>query len=150
MIEGKEHRTIEELTMKDSDSDAMKDVPKSILSYLDEERAQVLKKWNFRVAKIDDSQLWLETLDEFISVKLLVRHQDKEIVYDARLHSFSLGYDVHLKEDMLHNAEKLDSIAGAIGEWKYQESVYELWFVVQWIKIWARRNGFVAKRGIVK
>jgi hypothetical protein len=133
-----------------SDSNTAKMVPKSILSFLDEERVHVLKKWNFRVAKIDDSQLWLETLDEFISVKLLVRHQEMEIVYDVSLHSFSLGYEVHLKEEMLHNAERLDSIAGAIGKWKYQESIYELWFVVLWIKIWARRNGFIVKRGILR
>jgi len=144
------HRTMEELTTKDSNSATAKMVPKSILSFLDEERVHVLKKWNFRVVKIDDSQLWLETLDGFISVRLLVRHQNMEIVCDVSLHSFSLGYEVHLKEEMLHNAEKLDSIAGAIGEWRYQESAYELWFVVLWIKIWARRNGFVAKRGILR
>jgi hypothetical protein len=136
--------------MKDSDSTITKEVPKSILSFLDEERAHVLKKWNFRVAKIDDSQLLLESLDGFISVRLLASRQDKEIVYDVSLHSFSLGYEVHLKEEMLHNAERLDSIAGAIGEWKYQESVYELWFVILWIKIWARRNGLTAKRGILR
>jgi hypothetical protein len=141
---------LRESTMKDSDSAAAKEVPKSILSFLDEERTHVLKKWNFRVAKIDDSQLLLESLDGFVSVRVLVRHQDMEIVYDVSLHSFSLGYEVHLKEEMLHNAEKLDTIAGAIGEWKYRESVYELWFVVLWIKIWARRNGFTAKRGIVR
>jgi hypothetical protein len=150
MIERENHSTIEELTVKDSDSSAVKEIPKAILSFLDEERAHVLKKWNFRVAKIDDSQLWLETLDGFILVKLLVRYQEMEIAYDVSLHSFSLGYVVHLKEEMLHNAEKLDSIAGAIGEWKYRESVYELWFVVLWIKIWARRNGFVAKRIILR
>jgi hypothetical protein len=125
-------------------------VPKSMLSFLDEERAHVLNKWNFRVAKIDDSQLWLETLDGFISVRLRVHYQDMEIVYDVSLHSFSLGYEVHLKEEILDNSEKLDLIAGAIGEWKYQESVHELWFVALWIKIWARRNGFVARRGIVR
>jgi hypothetical protein len=141
---------MEELAMRGSDSANAKTVPRSILSFVDEERAHVLKKWNFRVAKIDDSQLWLESLDEFIAVRLLIRHQDMEIVYDVSLQSFSLGYKVHLKEEMLHNAEKLDSIAGAIGEWKYKESVYELWFVVLWIKIWARRNGFVAKRGILR
>jgi hypothetical protein len=138
------------LTTEDSDSTIAKTVPKSILSFLDEERAHVLKKWNFRVAKIDDSQLWLETLDGFIAVRLLVHYQSMEIVYDVSLHSFSLGYEVHLKEEMFHNAEKLDSIAGAIGEWKYQESVYELWFVILWIRIWARRNGFVVKRGILR
>lgn len=136
--------------MKNSDSAAAKMVPKSILSFFDEERVRVLKKWNFRVAKIDDSQLWLETLDGFIAVRLLVHHKATEIVYDVCLHSFSLGYDVHLKEGVLDNAEKLDSIAGAIGEWKYQESVYELWFVALWIRIWARRNGFVTKRGILR
>jgi len=125
-------------------------VPKLILSFLDEERAHMLNKWNFLVAKIDDSRLWLETLDGFILVKLLVRYKNMEIVYDVILHSFSLGQDVHLKEEIFDNPEKLDSIAGAIGEWKYQESVHDLWFVALWIKMWARRNGFVAKRGIVR
>jgi hypothetical protein len=141
---------MEEYTIKNYDSATAKNVPKTILSFIDEERGHVLKKWNFRVAKIDDSQLWLESLDGFISVRLLVRHQSMEIVYDVSLQSFSLGYEVHLKDEMLHNAEKLDSIAGAIGEWKYQESVYELWFVVLWIRIWGRRNGYVAKRGILR
>jgi activator of HSP90 ATPase len=140
---------VEEL-ITNSDSTAAKMVPKSILAFLDKERAHVLKKWNFRVVKIDDSQLWFETLDGFVSVRLLVRHQDMEIVYDVSLHSFSLGYEVHLKEEMLNSAEKLDLIAGAVGGWKYQESVYELWFIVLWIKIWARRNGFVAKRRILR
>ncbi len=140
---------MEESALKNSGSDTEK-VTKSILSFIDEERAHVLKKWNFRVAKIDDSQLWLESLDGFILVRLLVRHHEMIINYDVTIHSFSLGYDVHLKEEIFHNAEKLDSIAGAIGEWKYQESVHEVWFIVQWIKTWAGRNHFVATGRVLR
>jgi hypothetical protein len=110
----------------------------------------VLESRNFLVTKTDDSRLWLETSDESIAVRLLVNYQTKEIIFDVRIHSSFLGWYVHLKEETLDNLEKLDSIVGAISGWKHEESVKELWFLVLWIKTWARRNGFLPKRKILR
>lgn len=110
----------------------------SVLALVEE---HVLKGSNFRVCKIDDSQLWLETFDRFISVRLMVRYRTWEMLYDV----FSPKYDVHLNEETIEDVERLDSLAEAKGKWYYEKSIEDLWFVLDWIKLWAGKNGFTLK-----
>jgi hypothetical protein len=111
----------------------------TVLAFLEE---HVLKSSNFRVCKIDDSQLWLETLDGFISVRLIVHYGTGEMLYDV----FSPKYDVHLNEETIEDVERLDSLAEETGKWHYEKSIEDLWFVLDWIKLWTRKNGFTLKK----
>jgi len=97
---------------------------------------------NLRVSKIDDSQFWLETSDGFISVKLIVRYDTREILYDV----FSPKYDVHLKEATINDVEKLEKTAEVTGKWRYEKSIEDLWLVLDWIKLWTRANGFEIRK----
>jgi hypothetical protein len=65
-----------------------------------------------------------------------------EMLYDV----FSPKYDVHLNEEMIEDVERLDSLAEATGKWYYEKSIEDLWFVLDWIKLWARKNGFTLKK----
>jgi hypothetical protein len=101
---------------------------KSVLDFLEE---HVLNDSNFRVYEVGNSQLWLETMDGFISVRLIVCYQTQEILYDI----FSPKYDVHLKEATVEDVERLDSVAEVAGKWEYEKSIEDSWFLIDWIKL---------------
>jgi hypothetical protein len=125
--------------MKHSQSTIVMAATNSISTFLEKHAP---KGSNLRVSKIDDSQFWLETSDGFISVKLIVRYETREILYDV----FSPKYDVHLKEATISDVEKLEEIAEVTGKWRYEKSIEDLWLVLDWIKLWARANGFEIRR----
>jgi hypothetical protein len=125
--------------MKCSQSTMVMTAANSMSTFLEK---HVLKRSNLKVYKIDDSQFWLETSDGFISVRLIVRYETREILYDV----FSPKYDVCLKEATIDDVEKLEAIAEATGKWRYEKSIEDLWFLLDWIKLWARENGFDIRR----
>jgi hypothetical protein len=128
-----------EQIMKHSQSTAALTATDSLLAFLKE---NVLKGSNLRVSKVDDSQLWLETLDEFVSLRLIMCYETRQILYDI----FSPKCDLHLKEETVEDVERLDSVAEIKGKWKYEKSIEDLWFVLDWIRVWARKDGFVLKK----
>jgi hypothetical protein len=109
-----------------------------VLSLLDE---KLLTGSNFRVYRSSESELWLETLDGFISVKIFVDYSSREILYDV----FSPRYDVYLREENLGDIEKLDSIAEINRKWEHEKSIEGLWLALDRIKLWARKNRFNIK-----
>jgi hypothetical protein len=121
--------------VKRSQSTIMMKAQKSILTFLEE---HALKGSNLRIHKINDSHFWLETLDRFISARFVVDENARAILYDI----FSPKYDAHLKETTLTDVEKLDSAIETMGKWRYEKSIEDLWFALDWIKVWARENGF--------
>lgn len=128
-----------EQIMKHSQSTAVLKTTASLLAFLNE---NVLNGSNLRVSKVNDSQLWLETLDGFVSLRLIMYYEIRQVFYDV----FSPKCDLHLKEETVEDVERLDAIAEAKGKWKYEKSIEDLWFVLDWIRIWARKNGFVLKK----
>jgi hypothetical protein len=121
--------------VKRSQLTIMMKAPKSVLTFLKE---HALKGSNLRIHKVSDSQFWLETLDKFISARFVVDENVRAIFYDI----FSPKYDAHLKEATLTDVEKLDSTIEIMGKWRYEKSIEDLWFALDWIKVWARENGF--------
>jgi hypothetical protein len=109
--------------------------PNSVVTFLEE---HALKGSNLRVHEIDDSHFWLETLDTFLSARFVVDDNARAILYDV----FSPKYDAHLKETTLADVEKLDSTIETMGRWLYEKSIEDLWFALDWIKVWARKNRF--------
>jgi hypothetical protein len=128
--------------MKHSQSTIAAMTSNSVLAFLEE---HVLNGSNFRVYEAGNSQLWLETMDGFISVRLIVCYQTREILYDI----FSPKYHMHLKEATVEDVERLDSVAEAAGKWEYEKSIEDSWFVLDWIKLWARKNGFTPKKAFL-
>jgi hypothetical protein len=106
-----------------------------VLSSLDD---KLLTGLNMRVYRSSDSELWLEALDGFISVKIFVDYSNREILYDV----FSPRYDVYLREENLGDVEKLDSIAEINGKWEHEKSIEGLWLALDRIRLWARKNRF--------
>jgi hypothetical protein len=110
----------------------------AVLTILDD---KLLTSLNLRVYKSSDSEVWLETPDGFISVKIFVDYPNREISYDV----FSPKYDVHLREKNLENVEKLDSIAEINRKWEYEKSIEGLWLALDRIRLWAQKNRFNVK-----
>lgn len=128
-----------EQIMKHSQSTAALTATASLLAFLNE---NVLKGSNLTVSKVADSQLWLETLDGFVSLRLIMCYEARQIFYDI----FSPKCDLHLKEETVEDVERLDSVAELKGKWRYEKSIEDLWLVLDWIHIWARKDGFLLKK----
>jgi hypothetical protein len=107
----------------------------AFLTFLEE---NALMGSRVKAYKIGHSEFWLETSDGFISARLVMNADMREILYDV----FSPMYDTHLKEETLDDVERLDSIVELAGNWQYEKSIEDLWLALDWIKLWARRNDF--------
>ena len=137
----------EERTVDRSHPNAEKTNPKSLLSFLEEERIRHGSKApSFIVSKIDDSQLWLETTDGFILMKLIIHYETREVLYDICARSATPICDMHLTEETMDNLKKLDLVVGAIGKWQHQKSIDDLWFIFHWIKVWTKRNRLLMEK----
>jgi hypothetical protein len=133
--------------VKHSHATVEKTSPKSLLAFLEEERIRHGSKApNFIVSKIDDSQLWLESIDGFIFMKLLIHYETQEMLYDVCARSTSPKCDMHLTEEIINDLGKLDLVVGAIGKWQHEESIDDLWFIFHWIRIWTKRKRLRMKR----
>lgn len=102
---------------------------------------KLLTGLNVRVYKSSDSELWLEALGGFISVKILVDYPNHLILYDI----FSPKYDVHLREKTLVDIEKSYSTSEINGKREYEKSIEGLWLALEQIRLWARKNRFNIK-----
>jgi hypothetical protein len=113
----------------------MIDLASSLLNFLKEERI------NMKFKTVTDSEFWLEGPYGFLTAKFRVNHDAHRVSYDL----FSPKYDVHLKEEVLRDVERLDMIMEEKGKWDYEKSIEELWLVLDSVKVWARQEGFAVK-----
>jgi hypothetical protein len=99
------------------------------------------EKIKMKLQKISDSDFWLESQDGFMTIKFVMDMDKHEILYDV----FSPKYDVHLKEETLRDAERLDFIAEEARKWKYEKSIENFWLILDCVKLWAQKNEFYIK-----
>jgi hypothetical protein len=99
------------------------------------------EKLDMTLREISDSEFWLESSDGFLTARFFVNQDTRSILYDI----FSPRYDLHLKEETLKDAEKLDSIIEEKGEWEYEKPIEYLWLLLDAAKLWAQKNGFRIK-----
>ena len=111
------------------------DLVSNLLNFLREERIKM------ELRKTSDSEFWLESPDGFMTVRFFVDEGAHEIVYDV----FSPKYDVYLKEETLRDVERLDLIAEETGKWEYEKSIEDFWWILDCIKMWARKKKFDVK-----
>ena len=94
-----------------------------------------------KLRMISNSEFWLEGPYDFLTAKFHVDERNHQVLYDL----FSPKYDVHLKEEILRDVEKLDAIMEEKGKWNYEKSIEDLWLVLDCIKLWAQKNRFGLK-----
>lgn len=87
-----------------------------------------------KLQKISDSEFWLESPEASVVAKFII--DSDEILYDV----FSPEYDVHLNEEAIKDVEALDFFAEAQKDWKLEESVEDLWLILDQVKFWAEKN----------
>jgi hypothetical protein len=107
----------------------------NVINFLEKEKTKM------KLQRTSDSGFWLESEDGFMVVKFVVDQEAGEILYDI----FSPKYDVHLKEELLKDVERLDFIAEESRKWEYERSIEDFWLVLDSIRVWARKNGFNIK-----
>ena len=108
------------------------DLVSNILKFLRKERIKM------KLRMISDSEFWVEGPYGFLTAKFRVDEGNRQVLYDL----FSPKYDVHLKEEILRDVEKLDMIVEERGKWDYEKSIEDLWLVLDCIKLWAQKNMF--------
>ncbi len=91
--------------------------------------------------KTSDTEFWLETSDGFIIVKFIVDVTVQEILYDM----FSPKYDKHLKFESLKDVEKLEFIEEEHRTLEHKKSIEDVWFALEWVRLWAHKNNFGVK-----
>lgn len=111
------------------------DLMSNILDFLKQEGI------NMKLRTISNSEFWLEGPYGFLTAKFRVDECNHHVFYDV----FSPKYDVHLKEEVLEDVEKLDMIVEEKGKWDYEKSIEDLWLVLDCLKLWARENKFSVK-----
>lgn len=99
------------------------------------------EKIKMKLQKTTNSMFWLESQDGFMTIKFDMDENKHEILYDV----FSPKYDVHLREETLRDVERLDFIAEEAGKWEYEKSIEAFWLILDWVKLWAQKNGFHIK-----
>jgi hypothetical protein len=107
----------------------------NLLDFLKEQRI------NMELRKTSNSDFWLESPDGFITIKFFINENKHEVQYDV----FSPKYDVHLKEETLKDAERLDFIAEETRKWEYEKSIEDFLLILDCIKLWAQKNRFHTK-----
>jgi len=111
------------------------DLVSNLLNFLRDERIKM------ELRKTSDSDFWLESHDGFMTIKFVMDESKHEILYDI----FSPKYDVHLREETLRDAERLDLIAEETGKWEYEKPIEDFWLILDCVKLWAQKNGFRTK-----
>jgi hypothetical protein len=111
------------------------DLISNLLAFLREERIKM------ELRKTSNSDFWLESPDGFMTVKFVMDEDKHEILYDV----FSPKYDVHLREETLRDAERLDFIAEEDGRWEYEKSIEDFLLILDCANLWAHKNGFRVK-----
>jgi hypothetical protein len=107
----------------------------NLLDFLREERIRM------ELQKTSNSDFWLESPDGFMTIKFFLNENKREVRYDV----FSPKYDVHLKEETLKDAERLDFIAEEARKWEYEKSIEDFLLILDYVKLWAQKNGFRIK-----
>ena len=96
------------------------------------------EKIDFLVSEDNSSEFWLDDLKSSITVRFKVNIPEHRILYDV----YSPEFSVHLKEENIKDVEQLEFLAEEHRRWKIAESIEDIWLVLEWIKIWARKNRF--------
>ncbi len=107
----------------------------NLLTFMESEKIKM------KLQKASDSDFWLESQDGFMTIKFVMDEDKHEIFYDV----FSPKYDVHLREETLRDAEKLDFIAEEARRWEYEKSIEDFLLILDFVKLWAQKNGFGTK-----
>ncbi len=107
----------------------------NLLTFMESEKIKM------KLQKTSDSDFWLESQDGFMTIKFIMGENKHEIFYDV----FSPKYDVHLREENLRDAERLDFIAEEARRWEYEKSIEEFLLILDCVKLWAQKNGFHIK-----
>ena len=94
-----------------------------------------------KLQKTSNSDFWLESQDGFMTIKFVMDEDKPEILYDV----FSPEYDVHLREETLRDAERLDFIAEEARRWEYEKTIEDFLLILDYVKLWAQKNGFRTK-----
>lgn len=108
------------------------DLVSNLLDFLKKEKIKM------ELRKISDPEFWLESPDESITAKFVIDDNAREILYDV----YSTEYYVHLKEETIRDVETLDFIAEEHRQWKFVETVENIWLILDRIKLWARKKDF--------
>jgi hypothetical protein len=96
------------------------------------------EKLHFSLSEEYPSDFWLDEPQGSITVRFRIDVPHHEISYDV----YSPEYSVHLKEETLKDAERLEFIAEEHRRWRMAEIIEDIWLVLDLIKIWARQNDF--------
>lgn len=96
------------------------------------------EKIDFSISEDNSSEFWLDALKSSITVRFKINSPEHQILYDV----YSPEYSVHLKEETLKDAERLEFLAEENRRWKIAENIEDIWLVLDQIKLWARRNNF--------
>ncbi len=111
------------------------DLVSNVVKFIREERIKM------KLRRTSDSEFWLEGPYGFLTAKFHVDEGNHQVLYDL----FSPKYDVHLKEEILRDVEKIDTIVEEKGKWDYEKSIEDLWLVLDCVKLWAQENRFSVK-----
>jgi hypothetical protein len=107
----------------------------NVVDFLEKEKIKI------KLQKTSDVEFWLESQDGFLATRFIINQETRNILYDI----FSPKSDVHLREESLRDVERLDLIAEETRKWEYENSIEDLWLVLDCVRIWARKNGFTVK-----
>jgi hypothetical protein len=111
------------------------DLVPSLLEFMKKEKIDMI------LHEVSDSEFWLESSDGFLTAKFVMNQDDRLILYDL----FSPKFDVHFKEEILRDVEKLDSIIEEKREWDYEKPIENLWLLLDAARLWAKKNRFRVK-----
>ncbi len=96
------------------------------------------EKINMRVIEISDSEIWVENSDEFLTIKFVLDEIAHKIGYDI----FLPKQHIHLKEKTIYDIKKIESNLEKKGLWNLEKYIEDSWLIIDFIRIWAKNNGF--------
>lgn len=99
------------------------------------------EKIDLKLSKNSNTEFWLDSPDESITVRFEIDIKSKHIFYDV----YSVEYEVHLKEETLKDVEKLEFIAEEHRRWKAAEVIENIWLILDEVEIWTQKNNFIMK-----
>jgi hypothetical protein len=95
------------------------------------------KGFNLKDHLASSSELWFEMEDGSLNIVLRMDQSNQMILYDV----FSPMYDAHFKEQSIRDIERLSLFAEEHRKWKLAKSIEDSWLALDWISLWARRQG---------
>ena len=96
------------------------------------------EKIDFSISENNSSEFWLDDKSGTITVRFKVNVPKHEILYDV----YSPEFSIHLKEETLKDAERLEFLAEEYRRWKIAEIIEDIWLILDQIKLWAENNNF--------